>query len=63
MNMEWSTLAAISAGVVTNQTAGDASWGPAPARSVVEAFVNARFSEEDRHRRRLEKVARLENSD
>ncbi|MEM7495544.1 MAG: ribose 5-phosphate isomerase B [Myxococcota bacterium] len=35
--------------------------GPALARSVVEVFVNARFSNEQRHRRRLEKVTRLED--
>lgn len=30
------------------------------AREIVEAFVQARFSGEERHRRRLEKVLRLE---
>lgn len=32
------------------------------AREIVEAFVQARFSGEERHRRRLEKVLRLEGS-
>lgn len=34
--------------------------GPALARELVEAFLAARFSREERHRRRLEKVRRLE---
>ncbi len=34
--------------------------GPATARELVQAFLNARFTEEERHRRRLAKVDGLE---
>ncbi len=35
--------------------------GPGLARDLVEAFVNARFSGEDRHRRRLAKLQAIED--
>lgn len=36
--------------------------GPALAMELVDAFLGARFTNEERHRRRLEKVLRLETS-
>ncbi len=36
--------------------------GPELAREIVRAYVGARFTGEDRHRRRLAKVARMETS-
>lgn len=36
--------------------------GPAAAREVVEAFLAARFSEEERHERRLAKVKALDDA-
>jgi len=35
--------------------------GEAPAREIVSAFLGAHFSNEERHRRRVEKVRKLEN--
>ena len=37
--------------------------GNALAMEVLEAFLGARFSEEERHRRRLGKIRRLEERD
>jgi ribose 5-phosphate isomerase B len=37
--------------------------GPELALEIVRAFVAARFTGEDRHRRRLEKVAQIEKTD
>lgn len=36
--------------------------GPAPAFEIVTAFVNAKFTREERHQRRLDKVNRIEDT-